>query len=128
MNDDKIHDAAVLVGSTIIGIQFDEGDLILRMKNRRTWKFYHSQSCCESVYLYDIQGDRLNALFGFPLITSSLDESTDWPEDVGDLDTDDSFTWTTLMLETDFAKVRVRWLGTSNGYYHETIDLEEVKS
>jgi hypothetical protein len=79
-------------------------------------EFYHSQDCCESVVIEDVTGD-INDLLNSPIIMAS--EETSRYE--GDGYTD-SGTWTFYKFATIKGYVTIRWLGTSNGYYSETVD------
>jgi hypothetical protein len=123
---DKYIEAEALLGKTITAIKRDGVGLIdLTTSDGKEYRFVHVQDCCESVGIHDITGD-LAALIGLPLTTSRKDVLTDWPEDAPKGEYVESFTWTALFLETKAAAVRVRFLGESNGYYGEGVDLEEV--
>jgi len=81
-----------------------------------TFKFYHEQDCCESVSIEDIVGD-LEDLVGVPILEAREDTQEGV---VGDFE---SATWTFYNFRTIKGSVTVRWLGTSNGYYSESVDL-----
>lgn len=79
---------------------------------------YHGQDCCESVTLEDIEGN-LDDLVGSPFI-----EAEEAWKDASDESTyDDSETWTYYKLGTAKGSVSLRWVGSSNGYYSESVDI-----
>lgn len=91
----------------------------------RAFRFYHSQDCCESVYIepsQDGDGSLLN-LIGKEIREVSMEaiESGDPPPEYSD-----SWTRTTITFRTDSETVISRWIGESNGYYSEDVDLEEI--
>ena len=107
----KIVDARGLsCGSNHVSILFEDGTAI---------KFYHSQSCCESVELDDIYGDK-DDLIGSTLFKLELVTSNDRPRDRYDT----SYTWSFYKFQTSKGYVDLRWYGCSNGYYSETVNVE----
>lgn len=84
------------------------------------WRLYHSQDCCESVWVEDVIGD-LGDLLGSPLLIAEERVSRD-PQ-VGQDHDSDSFTWTFYELATIRGSVTFRWYGESNGYYSEDVDF-----
>lgn len=78
--------------------------------------FEHHQDCCEHVYIESIVGD-LNDLVG-EVIT--LAEEVTSREDTGQFE---STTYTFYKFATRKGYVDVRWVGTSNGYYSERVDV-----
>lgn len=87
--------------------------------------FYHDQGCCESVDIDDICGD-LSDLEGSPIL---LAEEVVSDNRVGERKSkwDDSFTWTFYKFATAKGYVTVRWYGTSNGYYSESVDMAKLE-
>jgi hypothetical protein len=84
------------------------------------FRFLHWQDCCESVYIESIVGE-LSDLVGEPLLIA--EEVSGETEQIND-DCSDSCTWTFYKFATRKGYVDVRWLGESNGYYSESVDLE----
>jgi len=79
---------------------------------------YHSQDCCESVTLEDIDG-KLDDLVGSPI----LEAEEAWKDASDQSEYDDSETWTYYKLGTAKGSVSLRWVGSSNGYYSESVDI-----
>jgi hypothetical protein len=80
--------------------------------------FFHSQDCCEHVRIEDVVGD-LEDLQGEPLLLAEEVSGETGPEP----EYADSYTWTYYKFATRKGYVDVRWLGESNGYYSERVDL-----
>lgn len=105
----------------------NEEQLIFTLENGEKYSLHHSQDCCESVTIEEIIGD-LKDLIGSKIIQAEevthRDES---PDEVKKLEYQgDSFTWTFYKLATQKGFVTIRWLGTSNGYYSESVDWGRV--
>ena len=111
-----------MVGKTFESV-VNIGDDELIFKGKESFKFYHAQDCCESVSIEDICGD-LEDLENSPILHA---------EEVSNYETDDkpnypdSFTWTFYKFSTIKGSVTVRWLGESNGYYSESVDVTYTK-
>jgi hypothetical protein len=99
-------------------------------KNGNIVKFFHDKQCCECVFLADADG-----------LTNGVDIFTDcdWCEveeiikDDTDKDTkpideyDYNYTWTFYKFKTNKGYDTMRWYGTSNGFYSESVDFEIYK-
>lgn len=82
----------------------------------RRFSLLHQQNCCEGVFIEDIEGD-LDDLVGLPL---TMAEGTSQV----DPDAEESGTWTFYRLATARGYVTIRWYGSSNGYYSESVDFK----
>ena len=110
-----------LKGKVLAEITVNEynDEIIFKTTEGDEYIMYHIQDCCESVVIDDINGDLQN-LIGKEILEAServsYDESTD--EYV-----DDSNTWTFYHLATIDETVVIKWWGSSNGYYSESVDF-----
>ena len=112
-----------LKGQTLKNIENKNNEeLIFTLENGDKYKLYHSQDCCESVAIEDIVGD-LQDLIGSPILTASEDTSVNEnPEGLEPPEGyQDSFTWTFYNIGTKNGQVTIRWYGSSNGYYSESV-------
>jgi hypothetical protein len=104
-------------------VSADDGEMIFENATER-YVFSHQQDCCESVYIESIVGD-LQDLVNTPILIA--EESTgDTPAD-STATPYDSYTWTFYKFATFKGWVDIRWLGESNGYYSESINVEYIK-
>lgn len=110
-----------MLGLIFTKVEVSEGneDMVFHAEDGRRFIFTHLQDCCESVSISDIVGD-LQDLVGEPLLRA--EESSN--DDLGPpREYYDSYTWTFYKFATRKGYVDVRWLGESNGYYSERVDL-----
>lgn len=85
----------------------------------------HHQDCCESVNIESITGN-LQDLIGHPILVAEESTSDKRIEAIEDCYQDDSFTWTFYKIATIKGHVDIRWFGSSNGYYSESVSFEDV--
>lgn len=114
----------------------NQGDVLrFNTVNDESYRMWHKQSCCESVDIEDIAGD-LDDLIGVPILLAEEVSSSDASDEVEAerekaKATDmyyyspDSETWTFYKLSTIKGSVTIRWYGTSNGYYSESVSFEK---
>ena len=129
-----------LIGKTMACVEnVNDKEIVFTTDDGRRYKLYHSQYCCESVSVESIVGD-LADLVGTPILLAeevsySAEEDLPVEERVRlqmerasktDYYYDDSQTWTFYKFATIKGYVDIRWLGTSNGYYSESVDFAEA--
>ena len=107
---------SVTVNSSKDEIRFVTDDVV-------TYVMWHDQGCCEHVYVESIVGD-LADLVGSPILKAEEATSYARPTDVPAPEyANDSETWTFYKLATIKGYVDIRWHGSSNGYYSESVDF-----
>ena len=119
-------DFSSLVGKTLVSITRSEDDEELTWVDTEgnTYKMYHSQDCCESVYLEDVVGS-FEDLLGTPILKAK--------ESTSDVDVTPSYDgevcmWTFYRISTIKGSVVLRWYGASNGYYAIGVTFEKEVS
>lgn len=119
-------DVSELLGKILVGIdcRYDR-ELIFKTSEGETFRMFHDQDCCETVYLQDIEGE-LQDLVGSEILLAE-EISGDTPADFKFEYQPDSYTWTFYKFATNKGHVTLRWLGESNGYYSESVTFEKVK-
>ena len=112
-----------LVGRTLCRVeQIGDEEFVLYLSDTNYVRLFHRQDCCEHVYIEDICGD-LQDLVGEPLLVA---EEVSGNTAVPECESVGSHTWTFYRFATRKGWVDVRWYGTSNGYYSESVDVEVV--
>ena len=116
-----------LIGKTLTKVKnIDNEEIVFTVDDGTVYKLYHGQDCCETVMVDDINGD-LQDLVGSPILRAEEATSDENLEGVSSPEwQDDSFTWTFYKMATIKGSVDIRWYGTSNGYYSESVDFCEV--
>lgn len=114
----------------IRGAEVGSEDITFVSSDGREFKLYHQQDCCESVAVEDICGD-VEDLLNTPILLaediSNELEGKSSKVDPGYPDyVDESYTWTFYKLSTIKGSVTIRWYGSSNGYYSESVIFEEI--
>lgn len=95
-------------------------DAILFWQDSRIkYALSHQQDCCEHVYIEDICGDLID-LENTPILMAEESSNSDFnPTQY------ESATWTFYKFGTQKGYVDIRFFGSSNGYYSESVDLIE---
>lgn len=112
-----------MVGETIVSVSGNRHDeeFVVRTASGLVFTFYHNQDCCEDVYLEEIIGD-IDDLIGHTVVMAEETCSND--EVVGvSCYQGESFTWTYYRMATERGLVVLRFFGSSNGYYSESVTV-----
>lgn len=110
--------------SELVGQIFDEvvneDDVELHFKRagKTIYKFYHSQDCCEDVFIEDIDS---------PLTVFSNAEILEAEESSKESPKNPDAAWTFYKFRTSKGWVTIRWWGESNGYYSISVNLAKIK-
>lgn len=78
--------------------------------------------CCAQCHLNDVCGDI------FDLIDSRILKAYESTDSSIDADGYGRHTWTFYHISTNNGSVTLRWLGTSNGYYSESVTFRKLTS
>ena len=140
---------SILVGLTIteaINCEVDSDEIILRTDAGFDIVMCHIQDCCEHVSVEDIVGD-VEDIVGSEILVAEEVSSTDLQESKDEVarilfgdeaevavavlngwkaestGNDESNTWTFYKIDTAKGGIVIRWLGSSNGYYSERVDI-----
>lgn len=120
----------ILVGKTLTEVNQFNDEIYFKTSDNKVFKMFHNQDCCEYVAIEEIIGD-LQDLVGNPILQAEEVSSNDPGDRIDnsyDYDEYKSETWTFYKLATIKGYVTIRWYGTSNGYYSESVQFEKVES
>jgi hypothetical protein len=122
--DLKDHNFDNLVGKTLssitVGGPNGGDDVVIETVDGATYRMWHEQDCCENVSVEEVVGD-LTDLVGSPILMAEEVSQND------DSQSDGTGTWTFYKLATAKGYVTIRWYGSSNGYYSESVSFARVK-
>ena len=120
-----------LMGKTIAdiqGLKKDSDYVRISFTDGSYLSMYHDQDCCESVTLEDFDNDA-QSLIGGDIIRIEECISNASDEEFNPLnDYDYSYTWTFYTIFTSKGTMKLRWYGTSNGWYSEDVTLSVTYS
>lgn len=122
-------DIKEIIGKTMVRVEDQDGERIeFETTTGEVYALYHSQHCCESVTIEDINGD-LSDLVGAPILTAEEVTSEENPPNTDPelIKYQESFTWTFYKLATQKGHVTIRWYGSSNGYYSESVEFGRLQ-
>lgn len=118
-----------IIGQTpvkITGAEVGSEDMVIVTKEGNTLRLRYEHDCCARCEIIQIDGD-IEDLIGNPLVMCE-DVSSEAPE--GDAQSvgleeysSESFTWTFYKFATVKGYVTIRWYGSSNGYYSESVSV-----
>lgn len=138
-------DFSDLSGKTITaieGLKERSDEIHITCSDGSKYRMSHHQDCCESVDIEDVVGDVNNMLNSPVLLAEAVSSSDPSPEVQAKRDADkaeveagngyyyspESETWTFYKLSTLRGSLTIRWYGTSNGYYSESVSFEKEKA
>ena len=104
-----------LLGKTITRVVETAKEFYLLFDDGTYFRLYHEQCCCETVELVDVDGD-IDDLVGGTLREAEV-VTHEW-------ETSESERWTYYKFGTQKGSVSLRWYGSHNGYYSNTVDEE----
>lgn len=116
-------DINVLTGLTLEKFGASRDEIHIQASGRK-FIMLHYQACCEQVVIDSIDGKPERAI-GEQIIDATEHTNSDRPKED---DSPESFTWTYYTIRTQSETIVIRWYGTSNGYYSETVDFVEEKT
>ena len=107
-----------MVGKKVVGIYYDEENFQI-LTDDGVYAFYHEQSCCESVYLTQVDGISDKIIGSRIVIAEVVTDEKD--TEYGHI------TWTFYKIGTSKGMIDFRFQGESNGYYSESVDLIKIE-
>ena len=107
-----------LVGKVIKGWAYSD-EYFQILTDDGVYAFYHEQSCCESVWLTQVDGINDKIIGSRIVIAEVVTDEKD--TEYGHI------TWSFYKIGTNKGMIDFRFQGESNGYYSETVDLIKIE-
>lgn len=126
--DRGYRDFSDMVGKTFLsveGLHPDSDQIVFKFTDGSVYNMWHEQDCCECVTVDDVCGDLDDLIDGVVLDAREDTNSTD-PFGKTGWDVEESFTWTFYTIQTNKGSVVIRWFGSSNGYYSESVSFKLI--
>ena len=123
MSDANFFELKGQIVKEITGLEKNSPEVHI-VTNQTTYKLYHHQDCCESVFVENVIGDEKDIL-NEEIIFAEEDAGANDPDWYGD-NYNDSHTWTKYVLKTKNASLEFWFLGESNGYYNESVSIKKI--
>lgn len=108
----------------VTGLRKDFGKAVFECTDGTKYRMIHYQNCCESVRIEDVCGDVEDLLDSEIILAEEVIGANIPPKEEGD----ESYKWTFYKLATAKGYVDIRWYGTSNGYYSESVSFEKCEA
>ncbi len=111
-------DMTDMVGKKVLGIYYDEENFQI-LTDDGVYALYHEQSCCEDVWLTQVDGIS-DKLIGSRIVIAEVvtdEKDTEYGH----------ITWTFYKIGTNKGMIDFRFQGESNGYYSEKVDLIKIE-
>lgn len=121
-------DISELVGKTLTQVEggVGSGELVFVTDEGGRYCMWHEQDCCESVEVEDICGE-IADLIGEPILVAEQSTSDELPAGMPETRyRGESETWTFYRLATKRGYVVIRWYGSSNGHYGESVTFRKA--
>lgn len=126
------HDISEMIGATITsitGAREGSDEIVFNASDGRRFVLYHEQGCCEDVRIEDVCGD-VSDLIESPIRVAEETSSDNYDPNCEEPKLPyacDSYTWTFYRFATAKGHVTIRWFGSSNGYYSESVDFKVIQ-
>jgi hypothetical protein len=119
----KYCDVSKLIGKTLQSVEIMDTKecIIFKTTDEKVYAMFHSQDCCESVYVEDVNGDWEDLI---DVEMQYATEETHNPKDTSC----ESCTYTFYKFGTSKGYLDIRWFGSSNGYYSEEVQFAELEN
>lgn len=148
-------DFSTLKGKVLKEVRVEKDEVFFVTDKGEEFKLFHSQDCCESVSVEEVIGDTKD-LIGAAILLAEEVSSTEpdeaalaqrkaeYEKEKAEYEKDgrefyyssfesytesryESETWTFYKLSTIKGSVTIRFYGSSNGYYSESVDFVQLK-